>query len=154
MRTFADNAGRTWSVVMNVDALKRVQSLAGVNLVAEMVDGKLFERLAVDPVLLCNVLYALCKPQADAAKVTDEQFGQAMAGDAIQAATTALLEELVDFFPNRRRSLLRKALTKMNEIDDLELAVAETKLDGLEPARISGGLSGNSPASSEQTPAP
>ena len=32
----------------------------------EAVEGKLLERLVADPVLLCDMIYALCKPQADA----------------------------------------------------------------------------------------
>ena len=74
----------------------------------EAVEGDLLEQLSTDPILLCDVVYVLCKPEADQQNVTDEQFGQAMAGDAIEHATTALLEELVDFFPLARRRVLQK----------------------------------------------
>ncbi|MBI5725214.1 MAG: hypothetical protein HZA50_14740 [Planctomycetes bacterium] len=131
MKTFSDNAGRTWTVTVNVDAVKRVKTLLGVNLL-EAVDGKLLEQLIGDPVLLCDVIYAVCKPQADAQKVSDEDFGRAMAGDSIELATTALLEELCDFFPLGRRTLLRKALGKLRKLESMALATAGNRLDSPE----------------------
>jgi hypothetical protein len=174
MKTFTDNAGRTWTLVINVDAIRRVRSLAGVNLM-DAVDGNLIERLVADPVLLCDVIYAVAKPEADANKVTDEEFGRSMAGDAIDHATTALLEELVDFFPRDRRRLLTKAMEKLRKLNQMAVAAVETKLDSgslerqmeaalaeLEersrpqgsPSRrtVPGGSSGTSPESSAWTP--
>ena len=158
MKTFTDSAGRTWTVTINVDAIKRVKGLAGVNLL-DALDGKLLEKLASDPVLLCDILFALCKPQADAQGVTDEDFGRGMAGDVIDAATSAFLEELCGFFPKGRRELLAKALGKLKHLESIALAAAAEKLDGPELENrlrelMSGALSGNSPASPGSSPAP
>jgi len=158
MKTFTDNTGRSWTIAVNVEAIKRVKSLLAINLL-DAVEGKLIEQLVDDPVLLCDVIYVLCKPQADAASVTDEDFGRAMAGDAIEAATTALLEELADFFPRGRRELLQKALAKLKVFEAKVLEAAAARLDSPELDRrlqetIAGGLSGNLPESSESTPAP
>jgi len=128
MRIFKDNAGRTWSVSVNVDTIKRVRSLLNVNLL-EVAGGQLVEQLVSDPVQLCNVLYAVLKPDADALHISDEDFGRAMAGDAIEQATTALLEELVDFFPLARRKVLSKALEKIKALQSRMLELAETRLD-------------------------
>lgn len=128
MKTFTDNAGRTWTIAVNVDAMKRVKGLLGVDLM-EAVEGKLLERLSGDPVLLCDVVYALVKPQADQASVSDEDFGRSMAGDAIDLATAAFLEELVDFFPSRRRSLLKKAVAKLASRQEIVPTAAEQKFD-------------------------
>jgi len=52
MKTFTDNAGRSWTVALNVDALKRVRSLCDVDLMQIVSDGgKLLDRLMADPVL-------------------------------------------------------------------------------------------------------
>jgi len=154
MRTFKDNAGRAWSVQINVDALKRVKSLLGVNLL-EVIEGKLIDRLSGDPVFLCDVLYAVVKPEADAQKVTDEDFGRAMGGDALDGATAAFLEELVDFFPQGRRRLLRRAMEKLGVFQAKALAVAEQRLASPELDRqfesalaALGNSSGGLPASS------
>ena len=68
MHTFTDNAGRVWTANLNVATLKRVRALAGVDLASAILverDGKveasLLERLASDPALLVDALYALCK---------------------------------------------------------------------------------------------
>jgi len=160
MKTFKDNAGRAWTVTVNVDAIKRVRSLLDVNLM-DAVDGKLLERLVSDPVLLCDVIYVLCKPEADQKNVTDEDFGRSMAGDAIEHATTALLEELVDFFPLGKRRLLTKALDKLKTLEAKALEVAEKRLDSPElEAEMEAALNGigdsslKSPEPSASTPAP
>ncbi len=128
MKTFNDKTGRAWSLVINVDAIKRVRGLLDIDLI-EAVEGKLLERLASDPILLCDVVYAVCKPDADAKKISDEDFGRAMAGDAIDAATTALLEELVDFFPSARRGLLTKSLKKIKTLEAIALKRADEVLE-------------------------
>ena len=47
MRTFEDNAGRTWTVEVNVAALKRAKGLAGVDLMG-VLDGDLIDRDILD----------------------------------------------------------------------------------------------------------
>ena len=59
---FTDSKGRQWSVAVTVGALKRCVDLAGVDL-AETVESDLFDRLALDPILLCNTLAAICRPE-------------------------------------------------------------------------------------------
>ena len=134
MKTFKDNAGRTWTVSVNVDAIKRVRSALDVDLMAA-VEGELLEQLSSDPVLLCDVIYVVCKPEADAQQVSDEDFGRAMAGDAIEHATTALLEELVDFFPQGKRRVLHKALAKLHSVEARAVEYAQARLDDPELER-------------------
>ena len=166
MKTFHDNAGRTWTVAINATSIKRVKSLLGVNLL-DAIEGKLIEQLVSDPVLLCDVLYVLCKPEADAKQISDDDFGLAMAGNAIDHGTTCLLEELVDFFPQAKRQVLAKALAKLEAFQSKAVETASKRLDDpaldqqLEallskdgfPALTPGASSGNSPASSGSIPA-
>ena len=128
MRTFTDNAGRTWTLAINVDTIRRVRALVDVDLL-EAVEGKLIERLAADPILLCDIIYVICKPEADGRGITDEDFGRSMAGDAIDLATTSLLEELVDFFPKSRRQLLSKALAKFRQLETKAIELVDKQLD-------------------------
>jgi hypothetical protein len=128
LKTFKDNAGRTWTLAVNIAAMKRVKTLLNVNLM-DAVENDLIQKLATDPVLLCDVIYAICKPEADKQNITDEQFGQAMAGDAIEHATVALLEELVDFFPEAKRRVLRKVVEKFKQTEKQANETAEKYLD-------------------------
>ena len=157
MKTFTDNTDRTWTININVDAIKRVRGLLSVDLL-DAVSGGLVERLIRDPILLCDVIYAVCKPQAEDLAVTDQEFGRAMAGDVIDHATKALLEELVSFSPSPRdRAILRRVLettwTVMEKARDLiETRLADGELErtaeqALAPLRNSSGDSPGSPAS-------
>ena len=107
MHEFTDNQDGVWRIVINVGVVKRVRDTLGVDLMDLLARGegeeeRLLVRLMIDPVLLCDVIYCVCREQADERGASDEDFGRAMAGDAIDAATQALLEEIVAFFPNAR----------------------------------------------------
>ena len=53
-------------MAVNVDAVKRVRDL----LREDLLDVEnVLKRLMVDPILLCDVIYCVCKPQADAEQV-------------------------------------------------------------------------------------
>ena len=153
MQTFRDNAGRTWTVSVDVAAIKRVRALAGFDLLS-VIDGKGIDRLVLDPVLLCDVLCAACRPEAERLGVSDEDFGRAMAGDAIEHATRALMEELVSFCPNPRdRTRMQKLVTTLWTTMEKARDVVERKLDeqlqaleSLDPS-VPGGSSGSSPGS-------
>lgn len=164
MRSFRDNQGRQWSVEINVTAIKRVRGLTGEDLM-QVIEGTLIEKLIRDPVLLCDVVYAICKPEADSRSITDEDFGKAMAGDAIEAATTAVLEELVGFCPSPRdRANLGRVLQATRKVMDRARDLVEKKLDSGELDRLADRLlsgeatAGSSPISapesSASTPAP
>ena len=134
MKSFTDNLGRTWTLVVNVAAIKRVRALCDVDLNAIVEIDKnnnptaeLLERLSTDPVLLVDVLYAVCKPECEQKSVSDEDFGAAMAGDAIEQATAALLDEVVDFFPTAKRAALQKILAATRRIE----ALAKKKLENI-----------------------
>ena len=164
MRQFKDNAGRTWTIAVNVDSIKRVKALVKdddgdpVNLLAA-VEGRLLEKLVESPILLCDVVYALCKPDADTLKITDEDFGRAMAGEAIDGATAALLEDLSDFFPASKRPMLQTAVRKLAQLQQIALDEAVKRLESpiLEQRlrqTIANDLFGDLPALSVSTPAP
>ena len=167
MKTFTDNIGRTWTLLVNVATIKRVRALCGVDLnsIIEVEDGKpttkLLERLSTDPVLLVDVLYAVCRPECEQKGVSDEDFGAAMAGDAIEQATSALLDEVIDFFPEAKRLAFRKILSASRRFEEMarkRLAAAMAD-SGFEDRVVSElerltGLSPNAPESSESTLTP
>jgi len=129
MKQFTDTQGRSWTIEINVAALKRVKGLTGVDLMG-VLDGDLVQRFIGDPVLLCDVLYAVCKPQADKENITDEDFGRAMAGDTIERATESLLDEIVSFCPNPRdRAALGKVLAATNTAMEKARDLVDTRID-------------------------
>lgn len=161
MRTFTDTAGRTWTVTVNTDAIKRVRGLTDVDLLG-LLEGGLLERFYRDPILVCDVVYALCKPQADQHDLGESAFLQAMAGDAIDHALQALLEEVVDFCPSRRdRDTLRHVLEATQKGMDRARDLIEARLQSghldqaVEHALATAmNSSGDAPASSASIPGP
>lgn len=162
MRTFTDSAGRTWTVSLTLDAAKRVRSLLDINLLdLESGEPPLLTRLGTDVILLCDVVFAIVKPQADAAGVSDEEFGVALGGDVILAAQTAFYEELVDFFRQLGRSDLARAVDAQRRMIELTVKGIETRIEGLDIegeveailAETPGALSTSSPEPSASTPA-
>ena len=154
MRQFKDNAGRTWTVEINVAALKRVRGLTGVDLM-QVIEGTLIEKLIRDPVLLCDVVYTVCKTEADTRTppVSDEEFGRAMAGDAIEAATSAVLEELVGFCPSPRdRANLGRVLQATTRVMERARDLVEQKLSSGELDRLADRLLETAGASSTSAP--
>ena len=115
MQTFTDTAGRVWSLAISTHTVKRVRTLLSVDLM-EFVEGTLMGKLMGDIVLFVDVLYAVCKPEADARGVTDEQFGQAMSGEVIEAAEEALAEALFSFSHPSRREAARTAWEKAKQL--------------------------------------
>ncbi len=164
MKTFTDNTGRTWTLLVNVATIKRVRALCGVDLnsIIEVEDGKpttkLLERLSTDPVLLVDVLYAVCRPECEQKGVSDEDFGAAMAGDAIEQATSALLDEVIDFFPEAKRLALRRILNATRRFAEMAAKRLKETMDSedfeirlaSELARLTG-LSGNAQESAESS---
>lgn len=156
MKTFTDNAGRTWTVAINVATVKRVRGLLGVDLLG-LIDDKFagLAKLMGDACDLIDVLYVLCKDEADKMGVTDDQFGRAMSGDALEHAADAFLAEFTDFFPDPRiRAGLKQVISKGRIVRDrLMDRMAET-LDAIDPVAVAAtliGSSGAAPASSGST---
>jgi hypothetical protein len=110
------------------------------------------------------VVYVLCQEQAQKQEVSDEEFGRSMFGDAITEAADAFVEELVNFFPDRRIRESLRAMLRMGKkvgeemLQRLEKEV-ETRLGKIDPAaegnRLASELinsSGSVPGSSASIP--
>jgi hypothetical protein len=157
MKTFADSAGRTWTVSLTLDSVKRVRDLLGVNLL-ELDQGEppLLTRIGTDVILLCDMIFAILKPQADAAGVSDAEFGAALGGEVIMAAQKAFYEELVGFFRQLGRGDLARAVEAQQRMILLAVAAVERRIEGVdvegEIEKTLGSWSGSSPASSGSTP--
>jgi hypothetical protein len=95
-----------------VVTIGRVRSALKINLLEMLLpDNTLAERMT-DPCLLVDVLYLLCKDQADSRDIDDTAFGKAMTPDGIEDAWTAVLEGIVLFSPRGLRPAHQKVLEK------------------------------------------
>ena len=158
VHVFKDNAGRTWTVAISVFAVKRCKALVGVDLYA-LVDERFegLSKLLGNPCDLVDVLYCLCKDEADKLGVSDEDFGRGMGGDSLEHAADAFLKELTDFFPNPRiRAGLKTIWQKSQALRGLLLDRIEADLEAVDvdsEARKLINSSGTRPGSSASIPA-
>ena len=151
MATFTDNKGRAWSVEIDTLAIRRVASrLDGLRIDRLYDDGArgMFE-LTGDPLRLCDLLWVLVEPEAAKRGVTDEEFGRALAGDALDAAAVAFQGALADFFPSQRRTVLAALLAKGQELQTAAVADALTAIAGIRPSKPATGAAGSSGSTPE-----
>ena len=133
MSNFKDKNGKAWSLAITVSTVKRVKELAKFDILAMAEnESQSLVMLYQDPMTLVDVMYAVCKPQADLANITDEQFGELFDGDSLESATEALVQGILDFFPPRRRLLLEKAVVKLKEVETLAMERMTTEMDGID----------------------
>jgi hypothetical protein len=107
--SFTDNAGQRWPYEVDFASLRRVERLLGVDLIA-LPEATLFRRLA-SPIFLIDVLYCLCKPEADQQGLTDEQFGERCVTD-LQPVLDSLVGGLADFFRRLGRPQQSRTMTE------------------------------------------
>lgn len=115
-KTFRDSENRQWDIAIDVVTIKRVRDALDVNLL-ELAneESKLPERFN-DPVFCVDVLYVLCRDQADSHNIDDIAFGRALTMDAIEEASDALMEGVVDFFRRDVRIAYRKVLDATRKV--------------------------------------
>lgn len=140
---YTDSTGRALPLTIDLPAAKRVRDYTGVNLLTlDLPD--LLQRLA-DPITLCEVLWCIAKPDADAAGLDLDGFLRRIKLD-IQAITDQLLGELADFF-------LRSGLTsRATETTERWTRAKTATPSQLIESRSSGSDATNWPASSESIP--
>lgn len=158
MHQFIDNKKRAWEITIDVATVKRIRSLTGADVMALVAfktgESSLIERLQSDPVLLCDMIFAACKPFADSKSISDSDFGEAMAGDAIEHATAAFLAECVDFFPNTTdRENLRAVMEKSERAASLIRKVQKDRVESLDPEKIVKSVLENAGKASTDAPA-
>ena len=112
---FYDLVGRDWQISITVSRVKAINLATGVN-IYDAANGQLFSSLATNPSLLADVLFVACKKQADERGVTDEEFGELLAGDVIDDAVKALTEAIVLFSPSHQRGPLVAIAEKIQQV--------------------------------------
>src|SRR4051794_19389503 len=110
MSTFKDTASREWILRLDAPTIATVRERPGIDLAG--LDGRAYERMNEDPVLLVQVLWELCQEQAQKIPLSFEQFADGLVGDVLDVATAALLDAIAFFFPSQKRTLVQAIAAK------------------------------------------
>ena len=119
MHTFSDKNGKKWTIDVNLGTARRVLSGCGVDLLhlidinEEKSDMSGLDRIASDPFLLFQVIYILCERQVNQSGIGEDEFAELFDSDSIQAATDALVQEVINFSHPAKRKMLTVVYSKM-----------------------------------------
>lgn len=126
MHEFKDKTGRAWPVAVNGYTIKRVLDLLKVDLGdLSAGDPPLLTRIDTDIAFLVDLIYVVCKPEADDREVSDVAFAAVLEGDVLYDAHEALMEELALFFRSLRRPHVVRLIEKQREIVGCAVKLAE-----------------------------
>ena len=164
MREFRDDQGRPWQLALTTAAAMRVRDnvkrvVDGEEKPFDIVDfsaiGDTMDVLRGQYITIAETLYFILLPQIEKKGMSKDDFCDGLRGDAIEAATLALEEELVDFFPERLRKVVRLLAAKAKEATQAGTEQMERQLEKMSVSDLlaqSGMPSGSVPASSASTP--
>lgn len=115
MKTFRTTDGVEWEIRVNVLTIKRVEEETGIRLTAIVDDEAMRTKLFSDDLRFAEVVLSVIRPQLEKADKPDAAFFEAIDGTVIEQAAEALLAEIVDFFQEPRKGLLKKWLARHRE---------------------------------------
>ena len=154
---YTDSTGKTWPLEIDLPACRRVRDLVGVNLLTLHL-ARLLQELA-DPVRLCEVLWAVNKPEADVAGLDLDAFLRRMVVQ-MGPITDALLTGpggLADFFrrigQTAKATQLQTIWTRVQALENLTPESASTAIDAAMDWMVRQILSGSSGIAATNTPA-
>ena len=157
---FKDKSGRSWDCSLSHTAMQRIKKMLDIELMDLLEGGAVAEgvrKVLLSPITACDVVYVAVKPQADAAGLTDEQFGELLAGQVLADAIADLYKEIEVFFEATQGPEAAKALramrTKRDQIAASVWTQAREQIEAGPLPSLPGGSSGASPANLESTPA-
>ena len=106
MRVFKAG-GKDWMLRVDAPAILAIRSEHSVDLGGV----ECFDALTADSVKCQQVVWSLCRKQAESAGISEASFFELLAdGDVGEQAALQLFEAVIDFFPSSQRAGLRKML--------------------------------------------
>lgn len=108
MRTFKDKDGQEWHLDLTFGKYRRLHASG-----FDCTDVGQLERLASDPEVTLRVLMELCSDDLASRNVSQEVFESGFDLDVLQAAIEAVVDEIIDFFPQQSRAVMRTAWEKV-----------------------------------------
>lgn len=144
MSTFKDTQGRSWTISINTEQIKRLRTRLSID-VARLFDNnaEVYRKILSDVVLLVDVLFVLCESQAEKAGINDAQFGEALAGDCFDDAIKAFEDALLFFCPKRQREILTQMRAKGDQAATEAEKIALRKVAEIDPAKMAESMFSN-----------
>lgn len=124
LSTFTDKLGRSWSISITIGTLQRVKKETGIAIADPFVNPSAVSFMD-DPFQFGAVLYSLCG--AEKAGINSDSFADGFDGPTLDAALSATLAALTDFFQRGQKgAAVKKHLPTLLAKQDSE---AGAKID-------------------------
>lgn len=154
MPIIKDSTAREWSLTITIGDVKRVRHSMNVDLLKPLDlhgggDLPLLTAIESDLEMFCDILFALLKPQADAAGVDADSFAALLDGDVLEEFHRAFWGELERFFRGLPRGRVIVAA-----IERQRALVAERIEEAMQTLQTLGKSSTSLPEASESCPTP
>lgn len=122
MRQFVDALGREWTVDLNIGTAREIRGhMRGVETLKDVdfLDYASLVSALNDVFFAADLLFVVCRVQADERGVDEPDFGRALKGTILFDAREAFLEEYVDFFPDpTTREKIKEIVGKNKEVQE------------------------------------
>ena len=126
MPNFTDSQGRTWPLNISYASCKRIQSQCDINILDVAQIDQTIGRMRLDNLLVGDIVLCLCSAECTARGISLDNFQDSLDGEALDCASSALLEGLANFF---RRGQKGKLLTEMiSKLKQMELTATNQAL--------------------------
>lgn len=138
MRAFTDTTGRKWELTINVGQVRAVRDRASFDLSAAITDKFVsLANLVNDQCKFCEVLFTLCREQAEKLGVNNKQFEDAQDADSLNEAADAFLHEFAEkMVPKTNRQNFLKYLAKAKEVGEMLSADASKAIETIDPRDV------------------
>jgi hypothetical protein len=128
MPSFKTADGREWLIRLDAPKIREVRTELEIDLGA-LDFSKIAQALANDPVLLVDVLWVLCREQAQTVyHIESRAFGESLVGDALDDAAEAIIKARADFSPARMKALILKTAETSERIRAKAAEMATARL--------------------------
>lgn len=123
MAKFEDKHSHTWNVNLDVGMLEDIQEATGVNLDELMIEpNKMSKFVFLTPRKFVEVMWVVCKEQAETHKLDARGFGRLFDRDTLDLATNAFIEAIFSFYPRSSvAAVLRGKMPQLIEEMDSSL---------------------------------
>lgn len=120
MSSFTDTKGETWTISVNLGSALKLKQELQIDLLAELKTPeqafKYVASLDEDRFLLGQIIYLLAKPATPGKSVGD--LFEALDQEKAEEAYLALMQAVIDFFPQSLRAQMKKVLEKSLAIQE------------------------------------
>ncbi len=130
MPNFTDTLGRTWPLNISYATCKRILAQCDINILDVAQIDQTIGRMRLDNLLVGDIVLCLCSAECTARGISLDNFQDSLDGEALDCASSALLEGLANFF---RRGQKGKLLTEMiSKLKQMELTATNQALADIE----------------------